>query len=77
MRQIAEYIAVLSCSLLTGAALYISFVEHPAGMECEVEKASTEFPPGYRRATVMQAPLAALGLLSSFIAWLAGARCMP
>ena len=73
MRQIAEYIAVLSCSLFTGAALYISFVEHPARMECGVETASTEFPPGYRRATVMQAPLAALGLLSSFIAWLAGA----
>jgi hypothetical protein len=42
-------------------------------MECGVEMASTEFPSGYRRATIMQAPLAALGLLCSFIAWLAGA----
>jgi hypothetical protein len=73
MRQIAEFIAVLSCSLFTGAAVYISLVEHPARMECGVELAATEFPPSYRRATVMQATLAALGLVSSVAAWLAGA----
>jgi Domain of unknown function (DUF1772) len=42
-------------------------------MECGVELAATEFPPSYRRATVMQAALAALGLVSSVAAWLAGA----
>jgi hypothetical protein len=73
MRQIAEFAAVLVCGLFAGAAIYISLVEHPARMECGVEMASTEFPSGYRRATIMQAPLAALGLLCSFIAWLAGA----
>jgi len=73
MRQIAEFVAVLVCSVFTGAALYISFVEHPARMECGVEIAATEFPPSYRRASVMQAALAALGLLSSIAAWLAGA----
>ncbi len=73
MRQIAEFVAVLACSVFTGAALYISFVEHPARMECGVEIAATEFPPSYRRASVMQATLAALGLLSSIAAWLAGA----
>src|SRR5713101_2061073 len=73
MRQIAEFVAVLACSLFTGAAVYISFVEHPARMECGVEIAATEFPPSYRRASVMQATLAALGLLCSIIAWLAGA----
>ena len=35
--------------------------------------AATEFPPSYRRVTVMQATLAALGLLSLHAAWLAGA----
>jgi hypothetical protein len=73
MRQIAEFIAVLACSLFTGAAVYLSFVEHPARMECGVELAATEFAPSYRRATVMQASLAAVGLVSSIAAWLAGA----
>jgi Domain of unknown function (DUF1772) len=73
MRQIAEFVAVLSCSLFTGAAVYINLVEHPARMQCGVEIAATEFPPSYRRAAVMQATCAALGLLSSVAAWLAGA----
>jgi len=73
MRQLAEFIAVLSCSLFTGAAVYINLVEHPARMQCGVEIAATEFPPSYCRATVMQATCAALGLLSSVAAWLAGA----
>ena len=65
MRQIAEFVAVLACSLFTGAAVYLTLVEHPARMECGVEIAATEFPPSYRRASVMQATLAAVGLLSS------------
>lgn len=73
MRQIAEFIAALSCSLFAGAAIYITFVEHPARMQCGIETAVTVFPPSYRRATVMQATCAALGLLSSIAAWLAGA----
>src|SRR5712692_11149194 len=72
MRQIAEFVAGLACSLFTGAAVYISLVEHPARMECGVEIAAAEFPPSYRRASVMQGILAAVGLLSSIAAWLAG-----
>ena len=74
MRQIAEFIAALSCALFTGAAVYITFIEHPARMQCGVEIAATEFAPSYRRATVMQATCAAVGLLSSIGAWVAGAR---
>jgi hypothetical protein len=73
MRQIPEFIAVLACALFTGAAVYITFIEHPARMQCGVEIAATEFAPSYRRATVMQATCAAVGLLASFAAWLAGA----
>jgi hypothetical protein len=73
MRQIAEFISVLSCALFTGAAVYITFVEHPARMQCGVELAATEFAPSYRRATVIQATCAAVGLLSSVAAWLGGA----
>jgi Domain of unknown function (DUF1772) len=72
MRQIAEFFAVLSCSLFTGAAVYISLVEHPARMECGIELAATEFIPSYRRATMMQATLATLGLVSSIAARIAG-----
>jgi len=72
MRQVAEFIAVLSCSLFTGAAVYVTFIEHPARMQCGVELAATEFAPSYRRATVLQAACAAVGLLASFAAWLAG-----
>jgi hypothetical protein len=73
MQPIAEFISVLACALFTGAAVYITFVEHPARMQCGVELAAAEFAPSYRRATVMQATCAAVGLLSSLAAWLAGA----
>src|SRR5437899_3397350 len=58
---------------LPGAAVYVSLVEHPARMECGVEIAATEFPPSYHRGTTMQVTLAAVCLLSSIAAWLAGA----
>jgi hypothetical protein len=73
MRQIAELVALLACGLFTGAAWYISLVEHPARMECGVELAATQFSPSYRRARIMQASLAVVCLLSSVAAWLAGA----
>jgi hypothetical protein len=73
MHQIAEFVAVLSCALFTGAAVYITLIEHPARMQCGVEIATTQFAPSYRRATVMQATCAAVGLLASFAAWLDGA----
>jgi len=76
MRQIAEFVAVLACSLFAGAAVYLSLVEHPARMECGIEIAATEFPPSYRRATIMQATWAAVGLISSIAAWLAGASLL-
>ena len=73
MRQIAEFVAVLACALFAGAAIYIALVEHPARMQCGVEMAATEFAPSYRRATVMQATCAVMGLASSVAAWLSGA----
>jgi hypothetical protein len=73
MLEIAEFTSVFACALFTGAAVYINLVEHPARMQCGVELAATEFAPSYRRATVMQATCAAVGLLASFAAWLAGA----
>jgi len=73
MRQIAEFVAVLACGLFAGASVYISLVEHPARMACGVEIAAAEFPPTHRRASIMQATLAAAGLISSIAVWLVGA----
>jgi hypothetical protein len=73
MRQFAEFMSVIACALFTGASVYITFVEHPARMQCGVEIATTEFGPSYRRATLMQATCAAVGLLASVAAWLSGA----
>ena len=49
--------------LFSGAALYVSLVEHPARVSCGPEVAVREFVPSYKRATVMQVALALAGLL--------------
>lgn len=67
-----EFIATFSCALFAGAAVYINTVEHPARMSCGTEAAATEWASSYRRATWMQAPLAAAGFVCAVVAWLAG-----
>jgi hypothetical protein len=70
---LAEFLTVLACSLFAGAAVYITFVEHPARVSCGTELAVLEFAPSYHRATVMQVPLAIAGFVFAVIAWLTGA----
>ncbi len=72
MLAIVEFIAVLSCTLFSGAAIYINFVEHPARMGSDTKTAATAWAPSYKRATVMQAPLAILSLLAGVATWLLG-----
>ena len=63
-------IAALCAGLFAGAAIYISAVEHPARLWCGVELALREFAPSYRRATVMQVPLAVAGCVTGlWSAW--------
>ncbi len=45
MRQVAEVVAELACGLFVGAAIYVTIVEHPAGMQCGVELPATDFLP--------------------------------
>ena len=71
-----QFIAILSTTLFTGAAIYINFVEHPARMGCDTKTAATVWAPSYKRATVMQASLAILGFLSGFAVWLLGGGVM-
>src|ERR1700730_17980147 len=63
--------ATLATALFTGAAVYITVVEHPARLRCSSEIA--QWRPSYKRATVMQASLAVVGTLLSIAAWLGGA----
>jgi hypothetical protein len=65
-----ETVATLSAGLFAGAAIYISLVEHPARMECGTDLAIKQFAPSYRRASVMQASLAAIGFPAAVAAWL-------
>lgn len=50
MIAVIEFIAVLSCTLFTGAAVYINLVEHPARMGCGTKTAATVWAPSYKRA---------------------------
>lgn len=61
---ILEIIALLSCSLFAGAAIYINVAEHPARLECGTELAATVFGPSYHRAAVMQASLALIAAIT-------------
>ncbi|MGH7391844.1 MAG: DUF1772 domain-containing protein [Candidatus Rokuibacteriota bacterium] len=76
MLAIVEGIAVLSCVLFAGAAVYINLVEHPVRMGRDTRTAATLWAPSYERATLMQAPLAVTSLLAGVAAWLAGGGVM-
>ena len=71
-----ELIATLCAGLFAGAAIYVTLVEHPARLECGTALAATEFGPSYRRASIMQASLAAVGLVAAILAWVQG-RGLP
>ena len=70
--MIFEVAALLCTGLFTGAALYVSLVEHPARLSCPVEVALAEWRSSYRRATVMQASLVVASLLSALAAFAVG-----
>jgi hypothetical protein len=67
-------VATLAAGLFSGAALYISLVEHPARLQCGPAIALAEFKPSYRRAAVMQASLAATGMVACVATWVMGGR---
>src|SRR5687768_11147442 len=72
MRRALEFIATLSSGLFAGAAIYINWAEHPARMRLETRFAAMQWASSYARATLLQAPLAVVGLLSAGAAWLLG-----
>ena len=64
-------LATACTGLFAGASIYINLVEHPARLSCGTVLAVTEFAPSYKRATVMQASLALLGLGAGVGVWIA------
>jgi hypothetical protein len=65
-----EILATLAAGLFAGAAVYINLVEHPARMRLPTRQAAAQWAPSYARATLMQAPLALVGLLCAAASWL-------
>jgi hypothetical protein len=74
-------LALVTAALFTGAAIYVSCVEHPARMALDDRAMLTEWKPAYKRGFAMQASLAVIGFLLGSRAffetqnwlWLAGA----
>ena len=67
--MIAGNLALLATGVFSGAAVYVSVVEHPARMSCGVSIALSQWRPSYRRATMMQASLAVIGTALALLAW--------
>ena len=73
MVESLQFIATLTAALFAGAALYINVVEHPARMMLETRMAALQWAPSYKRATLLQAPLALGSFVCGAVAWLLGA----
>jgi hypothetical protein len=69
---VARPLALFCTAIFAGAAIYISLVEHPARMSLDTRSAAAQWAPSYRRATLMQAPLAVLGFVAGCTVWFLG-----
>jgi hypothetical protein len=72
MVQVAQFIAALAAGLFAGAAIYINLAEHPARLSLSTEIAVATWRPSYKRATLVQVPLAVMSSLAAVLAWLLG-----
>jgi hypothetical protein len=68
-----KILATLAAGLFSGASIYINLVEHPARIRCGTALAVAQWAPSYKRATVMQGSLAAVGFLAAICVWILGA----
>jgi len=70
--MILSLVALLSAALFTGAAFYITLVEHPARLVLDDGPLLRQWQPSYKRALPIQSGLAMIGGLAGLIAaWLA------
>lgn len=66
--MIIPLIALLSAALFTGAAFYITLVEHPARMGLEDSARLRQWQSSYRRALLIQSGLAVTGGAAGLLA---------
>ena len=70
MLEVLQLAGAFTAALFAGAALYINIAEHPARLALEPRVAVSQWAPSYRRATLLQAPLAVVSFMSGTGAWL-------
>lgn len=63
-------VALIAAALFAGAALYVSWAEHPARMRLDDRAALAQWRASYKRAAPMQAGLALLSLVVGLWAWI-------
>jgi len=68
--MISGQLALVTAALFTGAAIYVSAVEHPARMTLAPGPMLAEWKPAYKRGFAMQASLAIIGfVLGTWAYW--------
>ena len=65
-----QLLATFCAGIFAGAALYINVVEQPARLSLDTAAAIAQWAPSYKRATMMQAPLAIVAFIAAGIVWL-------
>ena len=61
--------AIVFAALFTGAAAYITFVEHPARLELGDAPLLAQWQPSYKRALPIQSGLAVAAGVAGAVAW--------
>ena len=62
-------LALVTAALFTGAAVYVSFAEHPARLTLDDHNALAQWKPAYERGAIMQAGLALVSGVAGIAAW--------